>query len=405
MPMAFTPSEEILDKYAKVLVNFALGGSKGIKPGEVVYLQSPLSALPFYRALRKNILDSGGLAINNLADDMSGAAKYFYDNANQEQLTFFMDKYFRGLVDQVDHRIAVLADYNVHEMDKVDPKKMMLVQKTAKPLIQWFDKKEHDGRYTWTLALYGTPSMAKEAGLSEKEYWDQIIKACYLDYADPIAQWRKVSKEVQRVANKLTELNIQKVRIKGPDVDLHIAIGEKRKWLAGGGRNIPSFEVFTSPDWRGTDGWIRFNVPLYYYGPKVEGIELEFKSGRVLKATAKKNQKLLREMLATDTGAAQLGEFSLTDKRISRITKFMADTLFDENIGGPYGNTHVAVGRSYLDTFQGNAAKMTKSQKRHLGYNESVIHVDMFSTTKRTVTATLSDGSQKIIYKDGQFTI
>jgi len=403
--MAYTPSDEILDKYAKVLVNFALGGGTGIKPGQVVYLQSPLSALPYYRALRKNIIDSGGMIINGLSDDMSGAAKFFYEHASQQQLTFFMDKYFKGLVGQVDHRIAVIADHDVHEMDKVDPKKMMLAQKSMKPLIQWFDKKEHDGKYTWTLALYGTPSMAKEAGLSEKEYWDQIIKACFLDYDNPIAEWRKVTKEVKRVAKKLSDLNINKVHIKGKDVDLHVTIGKQRDWLGGGGRNIPSFEVFTSPDWRGTEGWIRFNTPLYYYGPKVEGIELQFKAGRVVKATAQKNQKLLREMLSTDPGASQLGEFSLTDKRISRITKFMAETLFDENIGGPYGNTHIAVGRSYLDTYRGDAGKMTKTQEKSLGYNESVIHVDMFSTTDRTVTATLPGGSQKVIYKNGQFTI
>jgi aminopeptidase len=405
MVMSYTPPDEVLDKYAKVLVNFALGGGTGIKPGEVVFLQSPLSALPYYRALRKNIIDSGGMIINGLSDDMSGAAKYFYAHANDQQLTFFMDKYFKGLVDQVDHRIAVIADYDVHEMDKMDPKKLMLVQKSSKPLIKWFDKKERAGRYTWTLALYGTPSMAKEAGLSEKAYWEQIIKACYLDYKDPIAEWRKISKEVMRVAKRLTDLDIRKAHVKGKDVDLRIVIGEKRKWLGGGGRNIPSFEVFTSPDWRGTEGWIRFNTPLYYYGPKVEGIELQFKGGRVVKATANKNQKLLREMLATDSGAAQVGEFSLTDKRISRITKFMAETLFDENIGGPHGNTHIAVGRSYLDTFRGDAAKLTKTQEKKLGYNESVIHVDMFSTTDRTVTATLADGSQKIIYKNGQFTI
>jgi aminopeptidase len=403
--MSYQPSEEILEKYAKVLVNFALGGGTGIKPGQVVYLQSPLSALPFYRALRKVILDSGGVTIGSLGDDMSGAARYFYENATGRQLTTFLDKYYKGLVDQVDHRIAVIADYDVHEMDGVDPKKMMLVQKTNKPLADWFNDKENAGKYTWTLALYGTPSMAKEAGLSLEDYWQQIIKACYLDSADPVGEWKKTSKEVRRVADKLTELQIREVHIKGKDADLKIAVGDKRKWLGGGGRNIPSFEVFTSPDWRATEGWIRFNQPLYYFGPKVEGIELRFKAGRAVEATAKKNQKLLKEMLATDAGASQIGEFSLTDKRLSRITKFMAETLFDENIGGPYGNTHLAVGKSYHDTYDGDVTKMNKKLEKELGYNESAIHVDMISTADRTVTATLAGGQKKVIYKNGQFTI
>jgi len=253
--------------------------------------------------------------------------------------------------------------------------------------------------------LYGTPSMAKEAGLSLEDYWDQIIKACFLQNNDPINKWKKVSAEVERVAKKLTDLNIGELNVKGRDIDMHYKVGEKRKWLGGSGRNIPSFEVFTSPDWRGTEGWVKFNQPLYYYGPKVEGIELHFKNGRVVKATAQKNQKLLKEMLATDKGAAQLGEISLTDKRLSHIDKFMAETLFDENMGGPYGNTHMAVGKSYHDTFTGDTSKLNKRITKQLGYNESAIHVDMISTTDRTATAILGNGKKLVIYKNGQFTV
>lgn len=403
--MSYQPSEEVLEKYAKVLVNFALGSGKGIKKGDVVFLSSPLSALPFYRALRKVILDSGGLIIGNLSDDMSAAAKYFYDHASHEQLTTFLDKYYKGLVAQVDHRIAVLADYDVHELDEVDPKKILLVQKSSKPLMQWFDKKENQGRYTWTLALYGTPSMAEEAELSLEEYWLQIINACYLDYADPIVKWKKISTEVSRVANRLTDLRIKSLYVKGVGIDLRLTLGENRRWLGGGGRNIPSFEIFTSPDWRGTEGWIRFNQPLYYYGPKVEGIELHFKNGRVVKSSANKRNDLLQTILTTDKGASQIGEFSLTDRRLSRITKFMAETLYDENMGGPYGNTHLAVGKSYHDAYAGDASKMNKALARQYGFNESAVHVDMISTSDRTVTAILQNGKELIIYKNGQFTV
>jgi aminopeptidase len=336
---------------------------------------------------------------------MSGASRYFYDHASQQQLTTFLDKYFKGLVKQVDHRIAVLADHDVHELDNVSPKKIMLVQKSAKPLVQWFDKKENEGLYTWTLASYGTSSMAKEAGLSEKAYWDQIIKACYLDKTDPITEWKKTSREVQRIAAKLTKLQIEKLHVEGKDVDMHYTLGEKRKWLGGGGRNIPSFEVFTSPDWRGTEGWIYFNQPMTKYGPKVEGIKLYFEKGRVVKSSALKQQRFLTELLATDRGASRIGEFSLTDKRLSRITKFMHDDLYDENIGGPFGNTHLAVGKSYHDTYDGDVSRLTKSLAKELGYNESVVHTDMISTTDRVVTVTLKDGSQKTIYKNGQFTV
>jgi aminopeptidase len=403
--MSYTPPKAILEKYAKLLVDFALGGGTGIKPEDVVYLQSPISALPLYRALRRAITDSGGVIINGLGDDIDGYGKYFYQHASRQQLTAFPDKYYKGLVNQVDHRLAVIADYDVHELDDVDPNKILLGQKATKPLVDWLNEKENKGLYTWTLGLYGTLSMAKEAGLSEEEYWQQIIDACYLDKDDPIAQWKQISSEVTRVAGKLTELKIDEVSVEGKDVNLRVKIGEKRKWAGGEGRNIPSYEVFTSPDWRGTEGWIRFNQPLYYFGPKVEGIELTFSKGKVVRATANKNEKLLKAMLATDASASQIGEFSLTDRRLSRITKFTANTLFDENIGGRFGNTHIAVGQSFENTYDGDVSKLSKKQLGGLGFNDSSIHVDMISTTDRTVTATLANGSQKVIYKNGQFSI
>jgi aminopeptidase len=404
--MSYQPPQEILEKYAKVLVNCALNNGKGIKPGQVVRLSSPLSALPFYRALKKEIINSGGLIINGLYDDMDeGSAKYFYKIATDKQLTTFLEQYFKGLVGQIDHTISVIADHDPHELDGVDPKKIMLGSKTNKPVSDWLNEKENAGKYTWTLALYGTPAMAKEAGLSLKTYWEQIINACYLDEKDPVEANRKVMKEVDRVATVLTKLDIQKLHAVGEDMDVHITMGKGRRWLGGTGRNIPSFEVFTSPDWRGTEGWIKFNQPLYRYGSMVKGIELTFKNGRVVKAKAKENEKLLKEMLATDEGASQIGEYSLTDTRLSRITKFMAETLFDENMGGKFGNTHMAVGKSYHDTYAPGPEKMTNPLAKKLGYNESAIHTDMISTTDRTVTATLKNGSKKVIYKNGQFTI
>ncbi|OGL38108.1 hypothetical protein A3B63_02820 [Candidatus Saccharibacteria bacterium RIFCSPLOWO2_01_FULL_49_22] len=403
--MSYKPSDEILTKYADVLVNFALGGGKGLKKGDFVYLSVSLSALPMYKAVRKAIFDRGGHVLGALNDDMSGWERYVFDHATNEQLTFFPAHYYRGIVSDIDHYMAILSDHNMHELDKVDPQKIILAQKSRKRLTEWLDKKEDRGRLTWTLALYGTPAMAKEAGLSLEEYWNQIIKACYLDYSDPISRWQKTGTEVERIAAKLTDLNISSMHIQGQDVDLQITIGRDRKWLGGGGRNIPSFEVFTSPDWRGTEGWIRFNQPLYNYGPKIEGIELHFAKGRVIKATAKKHQKLLREMISADKGASQIGEFSLTDHRHSHITKFMANTLYDENIGGRFGNTHIAVGRAFRDVYRGDVATVRKQTMRQLGFNESVVHNDMISTGDRTVTATLPDGQKKVIYKDGQFEV
>lgn len=406
----YTPSPEILKKYADVLVNFALGGGKGIKKGDVVQVTGSESCKPLFIAVRNAVLDAGGHVIATYSPDSSdpkeSMARYFYENAKDHQLDWFPKKYVRGLVDEMDHVVHIISEANKKELEGIDPKKIMRRGLAWKPSRDWQNEKEMQGKFFWTIALYGTPAMAKEAGLSEKEYWNEIIKACFLDKKDPIAEWRKVYADIEKYRSRLNKLSpkIDKLHVKGVDADLWITLGEKRQWLAGSGRNIPSFEIFTSPDWRGTNGWIRFNQPLYRYGAKITGIQLWWKDGRVVKATAKTNEKLLKEMIATKD-ADKMGEYSLTDSRHSRITKFMAETLFDENMGGSQGNTHLAVGMSYKDTYTGNLKTFTKKQAEKLGFNDSSVHTDIISTTRRTVTAHLKDGSTKVIYDNGQFVL
>lgn len=412
--MTYTPSDVILKKYADVLVNFALGGGKGIKKGDVVRVSASESAKPLFIAVCNVITDSGGHVLSHYGpDDEQGDkrrnesfTRYFYEHANPHQIQFFPAKYLRGLVDQMDHSLFIHAEKDPRALKGVDPKKIMHRGLALKPFMDWRRQKEWKGKFTWTIGLYGTPAMAREAGLSEKEYWNQIIKACFLDERNPIAKWKKVYREIEKYRSRLNKLSpwIDKLHAKGPDMDIWFKLGEKRHWHAGSGRNIPSFEIFTSPDWRGTEGWIRFNQPLYRYSNKITGIQLWFKKGRVVKSSAKTNEKLLKEMIATK-GADKIGEYSLTDKRHSRITKFMAETLFDENMGGPYGNTHLALGMSYRDTYAGDVSKLTNKQASALGFNDSSVHTDIISTTRRTVVAHLKDGSKKVIYKDGKFVL
>jgi aminopeptidase len=186
-------------------------------------------------------------------------------------------------------------------------------------------------------------------------------------------------------------------------VDLKITTGERRRWKGISGHNIPSFEVFFSPDWRGTEGNYYANLPSFRSGNYVEDLHLTFKKGSVVRMEAKTGGDFARKQIAMDPGASRVGEFSLTDNRFSRINRFMADTLFDENFGGDYGNCHVALGASYTDTFDGNPAEMTKALKKNLGFNDSALHWDLVNTEDKTVTALLNTGKNLIIYEKGRF--
>ncbi len=403
--MPYTPPQEILERYASVLVDYALGGGEGVKPGEVVRVTAPESARALYSELCRAVWRAGANVIGGYYPDNEqggGGSKAFFELASDEQIDHFPARYTRGLVDEMDHQVSVLAEADPHALETVDPARIMRRGVALREVMDWRGEKENEGRFSWTLGLYGTEAMAAEAKMGVEEYWEQIVHACFLDQEDPIARWREVGATLERNRELLDGLEIERLHVEGEDADLWITVGEQRRWLGGRGRNIPSFELFTSPDWRGTEGWIRFNQPLYRYGNLVKGISLRFEDGRVVESAAEENEAVLKEMIATE-GADRVGEFSLTDKRLSRITRFMAHTLYDENVGGPFGNTHIALGRSYQDAYAGDPSSVAPEEWERLGFNNSSVHTDIVSTADRVVTAQLRGGGEQVIYRDGEF--
>jgi aminopeptidase len=312
---------------------------------------------------------------------------------------------WQGIVDSADHILSIISEPDIHVFEGLPSSKVSMMNSARAPYMAMREKKEQAGKLSWTLCLYGTQSMADEAGITLEEYWDQIIEACYLREEDPVSKWKQVQSQIEEIKKKLDALKIEKMFIKGADVDLEIQIGKNRQWLGGTGRNVPSFEVFTSPDWRGTNGYVTFNQPLYYSGKRISGVTLRFKDGIVIESSASQNEDAIKEMIAQEN-ANRVGEFSLTDKRHSRITRFMATTLYDENAGGEFGNMHIALGNAYKDAFSGDIANVSEEEWTEMGYNSCPkVHTDIVSTTDRTVTAILNDNSERIIYKNGQFMI
>ncbi|MBD3281005.1 aminopeptidase [Candidatus Dojkabacteria bacterium] len=398
----YEPEQKILSKYADVLIKFALNSGDGVKKDEVVVLVVPDIAKPLLKELQRAVLESEAHPVVRMYP--TGMDRQFYELASDEQLKFFPKKYKKAFVDLIDHQVGIIGDVNLKELDGIDPHRIVLSQEARKKTREWLEDKEYKGNFTWTLGLYGTSAYAKEAGMSLEGYWGEIIRACYLDKKDPVGEWKKILKAQERVKAKLDKLNIESLKIEGEDIDLTVKLGEKRRWLGGSGRNIPSYELFISPDWRGTEGYIKFNQPLFMYGNKIEDIELWFEKGKVVKADASKNLKLLEKMIERKN-ADKVGEFSLTDKKFSRIHKFMANTLYDENVGGGYGNMHIALGLAYKESYTGDIKSMKKSDWKKAGFNQSPEHKDIINTQRKTVTATLKSGKKIMIYRDGEFLV
>jgi aminopeptidase len=400
--------EILLKRYAQVMVRYALNNGEGIAKGDTVFLVGQECTKNLFLAIAQEVYAAGGNLItnyqpNNLKE--TSLVRSLLQQGTDEQVGFFAEPYWRGIVEASDHILFIISEPDIHYLEGIPAAKISRMNSARAPYMKMREQKEGEGKLSWSLCLYGTESMADEAGIPLEAYWEQIIEACYLREEDPVSKWKSVQAQIETIKDKLDALQIDTLHIKGEDVDLHIQIGANRKWLSGGGKNIPSFEIFTSPDWRGTSGFIHFNQPLYYSGKRISGVSLTFENGVVIGSSASENEEALKEMISQEN-ADKVGEFSLTDRRHSRITKFMATTLYDENRGGEFGNTHIALGNAYKDTFTGDMMAVTEEQWAEMGYNSCPkVHTDIVSTSNRIVTATLHDGTKRVIYRDGQFTL
>ncbi len=397
-------TQPLLEKYCDVLL-WALGvARKGrYRRGDLVLVSYHLPALSLAELLQDRILRRGLQPILRLRPTPR-MERTLYDLANLRQLVFLPPgeaELYRSL----NGAIYLFAPESLTHLGGIDPKKLGKAAVAAKPLRDILDKRDEQGLFGWTLCLMPTSALAGHAGISSAQYAGEVAKACYLDSEDPVLRWKETYREMSRIKRWLNRLPIERLHLESETADLILTPGRKRKWIGLSGHNIPSFEIFLSPDWRGTEGVYYSNQPSFRSGNRVQGVKVVFRKGRAVWVEAEEGEEFAVKQAAMDAGAGRVGEFSLTDRRFSRIRRFMANTLYDENYGGRFGNAHVALGSSYSDTYDGDRSKLTRATKDALGFNESALHWDLVNTERKTVTARLASGKKLLIYEDGVFAI
>lgn len=400
----------ILNKYAEVMIWALETARKGTggeyKKGDIILVRYELDSLGLAEIVYRKLLEKGLRVIPRM--DITPKMEFdFFDIADDEQLKF-LGSWEKILYKNLNGLMGLFAPASLTHLENTDSQKMMTAALSKKPLTKIRDKREESGEFGWTLSMMPTRAQAEKAIMPLEEYAREIIKACYLDKDEPVKEWENLKKAAEAVKSWLNDLtpDISYIHIESINIDLKIGVGEKRKWLGVSGHNIPSFEIFTSPDWRKTEGVYFSNAPSFNTGKYVQGVKLEFKKGEAVEISAVEGDEVVKKMLSMDKGAKRLGELSFTDKHFSPITKFMASTLYDENVGGYDGNCHVAVGAGFLDTIKNDpdaAGKKAKINKKAIGLNESVLHWDLINTEPKRATAILKSGGKVVIYEDGMF--
>lgn len=394
--------QEELDKYADVMMWGLVKGRKGtFKKGDIISLRYYTKGIPLAEKIYDRLMDTGMHIVPRhiFTENMEYS---FYKKADKAQLTAILP-WEKKMFKSFNGNIFIYAPDSIIHLETIDPSRIAKYAKSVKPLRDIMDKNEDEGKFGWTLCGMTTEELATKAGLRMDQHAEQIIKACYLDYDDPVSKWEELYTNSNEIKAWLGSLAISYLHIESKHIDLKVVLGNKRKWCGIDGQNIPSFEMFVSPDCRYTEGTYYANLPSYVNGNYVEDVKFTFKKGSATKISAKKGEEFTKKYLKSDANAKKIGEFSLTDKRFSRIDKFMAETLYDENFGGEYGNCHIAVGDSYSATYDGDPSKLTKKLKKELGLNDSCIHWDLINTEDKVVTAYFNNGKSRVIYENGMF--
>ncbi len=362
-----------LTKLADLLVNYSVE----IKPGQTVLLQGSTAAESLIKELYIKVLEAGGHPITMLS--FNGQDYSFLNVANEDQLKFIHEP-MKFIFENYDARIYIIGEENTRNLTNIDPEKAATRHRATGPLMNTLLKRFADGEFRWSVAMCPTSAHAQEAGMSLDEYEDFVFNASMPDFDNPVRFWREFSKKNQKVVDWLK--GKKEVHIIGKETDLRLRIDERPFINSDGHENVPDGEVFTSPIENSAEGHIYYSYPAIYENREVSGIRLWFEKGKVVKATAEKNEEYLTKILDSDIGARYLGEFAFGLN--PGITRFTGEILFDEKING---SIHLAVGTGFPET---------KSQ------NESVIHWDMICDMRDGGVIEI-DGDQ--VYKNGNFTI
>lgn len=362
-----------LIKLSELLVNYCVE----VKPGDKVLLRGTVPGLPLITETYRQILHAGGLPFVILEDE--AFAEILLNEGNDDQIQAIPAP-ARLLLETYDRLITINGTANTRSLSGVDPARQKLLQSAQGLLRNIVMERVAAGAFRGVVTLYPTAAQAQEADMSLSDFEDFVYGACHADKPDPVTIWRSVSAKQQALIDWLAER--EQVTVKGTNIDLGFSIKD-RTFVNGDGRvNMPCGELFTGPVEESVNGWVRFTYPAIMGGREVYGIELVFEDGKVVQATAEKNEPFLLQMLETDLGAKYLGEFAIgTNEGIQRFTKSI---LFDEKIAG---TVHMALGTGYPQTGSKNV---------------SAIHWDMICDM-RDGGEILVDG--ELFYRSGAFLI
>jgi aminopeptidase len=373
-----TPAER-LDRYARLAVEVAVN----LQPGQFLRISADPEHLPLVRAVGRVAYERGAQFVEVHYRD-AHLKRARVEHAPEGSLDWSPP----WTVALIDHMVRtrgatititgeaepeLLADLDQRRAQRARPRLAVekLLDAENRRLIQWtIVGYPNEG---WARTVFGEPDVER--------LWEAVITATRLDEPDPVTAWQEHIARLRARASALDERRFRAIRFRGPGTDLVVGLPESHRWLTGAEEtvdgvphlvNVPTEEVFTTPDRRLTEGTVRSTFPLSLGGTIVRGLEVRFERGKVVEVRAEAGAEAVRQEMATDDGASYLGEVALVDgdSRVRKTGVVFFDTLFDENAA-----CHIAWGQGIQGALEGGE-EMPNAELAALGYNDSVVHTD-----------------------------
>ena len=397
------------DQSTRALAELAVRFGANVQPGQIVALSSEPGKEALARAIADSAYAAGAKFVELTVFDVY-LKRSRARHAARDTLSYvppWMGERLRALGEARAARISITGPVAPHALDGIEPELLALDMLPRLPESMALV----NARTTnWTLVPGPTAEWATlvhpdlDADAALDRLWREIAHICRLDEPDPVAAWQARFSALEHAAAALTQRRFDAIRLRGPGTDLTVGLLPSSGWVCAGfstvdgiahHANLPSEEVFTTPDPGRVEGVVTATKPLFVAGTTVTGLKVRFEGGRAVAIDADENAAVLRGLTARDAGGARLGELALVDGegRIGPLGTVFYDTLLDENAA-----SHIALGAGYQSGVQDESDRAS--------VNVSEIHIDfMIGSPELEVDGITADGAEVALLRDGAWQI